>query len=133
MLSFLPHNRGKHIQIFSNVWTDRLVRVLRFWAELIEFPKRMLATFHWSIDGGYRNFASEEEQKKSKLHMFCCDTMMHLHNLPSCLKEGIEEGASKEKWWSSDTNSFDQQQIDVVMSAEQEQKGGTVLAHVLEP
>jgi len=123
MITFLTKGegkKGKKHQIFENIWVDRFVKALTTFDWVVGIPNRMLAVFHWDIDAGYRNFT---DQKKTKLRYFCCDTMMHLKNLPSTYSNGLEESDSQQKWWATDeqNNTFDQQQIDELMVSE----GGT--------
>jgi hypothetical protein len=132
IITFLTQGE-KPVQIFENIWLDRLVKAVRCVAELLEFPKKVLATFHWTIDGGYRDFSGD--QKKKHIHMFCCDTMLHLENVPSTFANGMEDGADAKKWWSTDEKNdcFDQQQIDEVMGSVRNEKKGSGIVKACDP
>jgi hypothetical protein len=87
-------------------------------AAWLEPFKNAVATFHWEIDGGARTFSAEQE--KTTVHMYFCDTILHLKNVPSTFVNGAELGSEEKKWWATDeqNSTFDQQQIDDVMTTE---------------
>jgi hypothetical protein len=132
IITFLTKG-GTKPQIFANVCMDRTVNAFKCIAECLEPLKNCIATFHWTIDGGYRTFGPDQD--KTTVHLFVCDTMMHLKNVPSTFANGMEQGSDAKKWWATDdkNDTFDQRQIDDVMAQEAAPDTRSPFLEVCEP
>merc|ERR1719161_2490718 len=80
IITFLTKG-DKKPQIFANKCVDNFVNAVKCIAECLEPLKNVIATFHWSIDGGFRTFGADQD--KTAVHLFVCDSMMHIKNVPS--------------------------------------------------
>eukprot|EP00971_Amphidinium_carterae_P286410 5686527-Amphidinium_carterae.1 len=75
----------------------RGMKLIKCFGELMECPKKWLAWHRATIDAGYKGTA---DAPSSEITFFCCDTLIHIFNLPSAFSgkfAGLKDLPAKER------------------------------------